>query len=185
MAVWIEVVGLHGGYHLPKSGQRFPLVAGQSVVIGRGRHADIDLESLSVSRQHCKIHWDGCRGWLHDLSSPCGTYVNLVGVSEPKGSLLRLGDSIHVGGVWLRLGTSSRMECSWLTWHAGTIPRLAQAAHECRDMLEGTLDNTRLAILADALEEAGLTDEDILDHLRGPGPHVRGCFAVDLCLGKS
>jgi len=41
-----------------------------------------------------------------------------------------------------------------------------------------------LAILADALEEAGCADTDILDHLRGPGPHVRGCWAVDLILGK-
>jgi hypothetical protein len=42
----------------------------------------------------------------------------------------------------------------------------------------------RLPILADALEEAGCTDADILSHCRGPGPHVRGCWAVDLLLGK-
>ncbi len=40
-------------------------------------------------------------------------------------------------------------------------------------------------ILADALEEAGCTDAAILDHCRGPGPHVRGCWVVDLILGKS
>jgi hypothetical protein len=49
----------------------------------------------------------------------------------------------------------------------------------------GTLDNTRLAVLADALEESGCTSEDVLGHLRGPGPHVRGCWVVDLCLGRS
>jgi hypothetical protein len=43
---------------------------------------------------------------------------------------------------------------------------------------------TDLPVLADALEEAGCTDQTILDHLRGPGPHVRGCWAVDLLLGK-
>jgi hypothetical protein len=43
----------------------------------------------------------------------------------------------------------------------------------------------RLPILADALEDAGCTDTTILDHLRGPGPHSRGCFALDLVLGKS
>jgi hypothetical protein len=42
----------------------------------------------------------------------------------------------------------------------------------------------RLPILADALEEAGCTDADILAHCRGPGPHVRGCWVVDLLLGK-
>jgi hypothetical protein len=38
--------------------------------------------------------------------------------------------------------------------------------------------------LADALEDAGCTDADILSHLRSPGPHVRGCWALDLLLGK-
>jgi hypothetical protein len=43
----------------------------------------------------------------------------------------------------------------------------------------------RLPQLADALEDAGCTDADLLSHLRSPGPHVRGCWAVDLVLGKS
>ena len=38
--------------------------------------------------------------------------------------------------------------------------------------------------IADALEEAGCTDRELLDHMRGPGPHVRGCWALDLLLGK-
>ena len=62
---------------------------------------------------------------------------------------------------------------------------LAQAAYDERELPSGTLDATRLAVLADALEEAGCPDRTILDHLRGPGPHVRGCWAVDLLLGKS
>ncbi|MCI0459739.1 MAG: hypothetical protein L0Z62_22540 [Gemmataceae bacterium] len=41
-----------------------------------------------------------------------------------------------------------------------------------------------LPILADALEEAGCTDADLLGHCRGPGPHTRGCWVVDLLLGK-
>jgi hypothetical protein len=39
-------------------------------------------------------------------------------------------------------------------------------------------------VLADALEEAGCGSADLLSHLRAPGPHVRGCWAVDLLLGK-
>jgi hypothetical protein len=42
-----------------------------------------------------------------------------------------------------------------------------------------------LPILADALEEAGCDDEDILSHCRGLGPHVRGCWGLDLILAKS
>jgi hypothetical protein len=42
----------------------------------------------------------------------------------------------------------------------------------------------RLPILADAVEEAGCGDPGVLAHLRGDGPHVPGCWAVDLVLGK-
>lgn len=69
-------------------------------------------------------------------------------------------------------------EPSWLAWNDGTIRKVAQAAYD-----EGTFD--RLPILADALEEAGCTDAALLSHLRGPGPHVRGCWAVDLVMGKA
>ena len=43
-------------------------------------------------------------------------------------------------------------------------------------------DKRVLAVRADALEEAGAPAE-LVAHLRGPGPHVRGCHVVDLCLG--
>jgi hypothetical protein len=42
----------------------------------------------------------------------------------------------------------------------------------------------RLPILADALMDAGCADEGILSHCRSEGPHVRGCWVVDLILGK-
>jgi hypothetical protein len=65
-----------------------------------------------------------------------------------------------------------------------TVIALAQAAYEERILPSGELDPTRLAILADALEDAGCTDPEVLGHLREPGPHVRGCWALDLVLGK-
>jgi hypothetical protein len=71
-----------------------------------------------------------------------------------------------------------------LAWNDSTVVRLAQAVYQECHLPTGTLDTGRLAVLADALEEAGCTDAEILDHLRGPGPHVRGCWPVDLCLGK-
>jgi hypothetical protein len=42
----------------------------------------------------------------------------------------------------------------------------------------------RMPILADALMDAGCADEQFLSHCRGAGPHVRGCWVVDLVLGK-
>jgi hypothetical protein len=71
-----------------------------------------------------------------------------------------------------------------LAWNDAVIVRLARAAYEERHLPSGELDLQRLAVLADALEEAGAPAE-LVAHLRSPGPHVRGCFAVDLCLGKT
>jgi hypothetical protein len=64
---------------------------------------------------------------------------------------------------------------SWLT---PTVHDLAAAIYADRAF-------DRLPILADALEEAGCDNTDVLGHCRGPGPHVRGCWVVDLILGKS
>jgi hypothetical protein len=62
-------------------------------------------------------------------------------------------------------------------WRPPTVTALAQTVYDRRAF-------EHLPILADALEEAGCTDAAVLDHCRGPGPHVRGCWVVDLLLGK-
>jgi hypothetical protein len=69
-------------------------------------------------------------------------------------------------------------------WGRDVIVRLAQAGYDQRASQSGELDGQRLAVLSDALEEAGCAYADILAHLRSPGPHVRGCWALDLILGK-
>jgi hypothetical protein len=66
---------------------------------------------------------------------------------------------------------------SFGAWNEGTILNMARAIYE-----ERAFD--RMPILGDALEEAGCTDEALLDHCRGEGPHVRGCWLLDLLLGK-
>jgi hypothetical protein len=75
---------------------------------------------------------------------------------------------------------------SLLEWRDRTVMRLAQAAYDGRQLPAGTLERDRLAVLADALEEAGCTDKDILGHLREQGAvHVRGCWCIDLLLARS
>jgi hypothetical protein len=66
---------------------------------------------------------------------------------------------------------------AWLAWNGAMVPKLAQGIYDDRAF-------DRLPILADALEEAGCLNDDILTHCRGPGPHARGCWVVDLILGK-
>jgi len=55
---------------------------------------------------------------------------------------------------------------------------LAQAIYELRSF-------DRLPELAQALEDAGCDNAELLAHCRSPGPHVKGCWAVDAVLGKS
>jgi hypothetical protein len=69
------------------------------------------------------------------------------------------------------------MNPEWLMWNDGTVRRIAEAIYN-----ERTFD--RMPILADALEDAGCSEPDILAHCRGEGPHVRGCWVVDAILGK-
>jgi hypothetical protein len=80
---------------------------------------------------------------------------------------------------------SVSLDPAWLMWDDSLVVRLAQAAYDERELPEGTLDNGRLAVLADALEDAGCQDQNILGHCRSGGEHVRGCWVIDLVLGKS
>lgn len=66
---------------------------------------------------------------------------------------------------------------AWLTWNDGTVVRIAQSIYD-----EKAFD--RMPILADALTDAGCDNADILNHCRSDSPHVRGCWVVDLLLGK-
>jgi hypothetical protein len=65
------------------------------------------------------------------------------------------------------LGTGSQPSCA----------ALARAAYDGEDW-------PLLPLLADALQDARCADQSLLEHLRGPGPHARGCWALDLVLGK-
>jgi hypothetical protein len=69
-------------------------------------------------------------------------------------------------------------------WRTADVTALVASAYEERLMPSGELDPHRLSILADALEEVGASEE-VVAHLRSPEVHVRGCWAVDLCLGRS
>jgi hypothetical protein len=70
-----------------------------------------------------------------------------------------------------------QIEDAWSAWNGGTVRQLAQVFYD-----ERAFD--RLPILADAQEDAGCTDAATLGHCRGLGPHVRGCWVIDLLLGK-
>ena len=70
------------------------------------------------------------------------------------------------------------IDAAWLGWNDGAVVKLAQGIYAGRAF-------DRLPILADALEDAGCSAADLLDHCRRPGPHVRGCWVVDLLTARA
>jgi hypothetical protein len=65
-----------------------------------------------------------------------------------------------------------------LRWQDRLVPRLAQSVYGGRRWRQ-------LPVLADALLDAGCEDDALIDHCRGDAAHVRGCWAVDVLLGRS
>lgn len=90
------------------------------------------------------------------------------------GACTKVDQAILLRDVFGNPFRRAAFEPGWLTPHVVALARTAYA--------ERAFD--ALPILADALEEAGCDNADILTHLRGAGPHVRGCWAVGLLLGK-
>jgi hypothetical protein len=102
--------------------------------------------------------------WLE--SKVCGLFREVIG--NP------FAERVVVGPGWERSGG---VVAGWMT-RVGETARLIAAGVQAEQAFD------RLPILADALEDDGCTDAELLAHLRGPGPHVRGCWAVDVVLGK-
>jgi hypothetical protein len=128
---------------------------------------------------------------------------DLLGVwwgGEPE-DLEEAYDGIH-GGYWEKQSEWDR-ECAMLchivrdsfanifhrvrflpSWRTPMVLELARAAYHHRQLPVGNLDASPLATLANALEDVGCKNIDLLRHLRDSGPHTRGCWAVDLVLTK-
>jgi len=68
-------------------------------------------------------------------------------------------------------------DSGWCAWQGGRVTQVADAIYDSRAYGD-------LPVLADALEEAGCTSIPLLDHLRSGGDHYRGCWALDVVVGK-
>jgi len=99
---------------------------------------------------------------------------------EEKLGAMTAGAAVRAGLLRDIFGNPFRpfaLAASCLTWRDGLIPGMAATIYEERRYED-------LPILADALEEAGCTDQAILRHCRSRRVHVRGCWVVDVLLGK-
>lgn len=105
---------------------------------------------------------------------------NLLRAAAPEiGTALELAESRALADIYRDvMGNPFRPVTFAPEWRTATAVALAAAMYESRDF-------AAMPILADALQDAGCELTEILDHCRGPGPHVRGCWVVDHILGKS
>jgi hypothetical protein len=69
------------------------------------------------------------------------------------------------------------------TKYDGATVRSAQAIYEERSD-DGTLDHSRLRELAQTLKVTGSANADLVAHCHRAGPHVRGCWVIDLLLTR-
>jgi hypothetical protein len=163
-------------------GEVFPLAPGRDVHVGRWvlgpPFSEISLQDKHVSRNHFRLRVTAKGVWLRELKTESGTYLNCRRIPPDTEQAVLPGDVIRVGVTILRLGPGLAVDPGWLRWNGGAVTRLA------RRIDEEQVDQL-LPVLADMLEEAGCCDAWLLGHLRGPRPHVRGCFAVDSLLNQA
>jgi hypothetical protein len=142
--------------------------------------AVVTLASAAAAEAASARAWSAARKASLQSAWCVGEKAGLqAGIAERHGQCTLLRDII---GNTFR--PSPPLPAAVLAWSNRTVPRIAQGIYDERQMPQGTLDNARLAILADALLDAGCDDEDLITHCRSHEAHVRGCWAVDLILGR-
>jgi hypothetical protein len=157
--------------------------------------ADIDPEAAANALGGFGDRWNAAWAVCYCIHADCGIVVSwtldhlgIVAVFGPEPNGTDLLAPARAAALLRCLFSNPfrpvSLDLAWLTWRDGLVRRLAEVAYEQRQLPSGHLDPDRLVVLADALEEAGCTDPEILGHLRGPGPHTRGCHIVDLILDR-
>jgi predicted phosphodiesterase len=143
-----------------------------------GRHHDCDhvLTDSSVASHHLRLQC-GLRGaWVRDLGSGSGFEVNDEHFSAGP-VWVEPDDVLRLGGTRLRVTAAVPLNRTWLGTDSAVL-RLARRVDQ-----EG--DFSALPVLADALEEAGCQDAELLDHCRANAPHRDGCWVIDTLLGRT
>jgi hypothetical protein len=138
-------------------------------------------EELRAARQACKFA-GGDAAW-YAAASRAAVAARNAALSAQAGSDPTPERAAQAALLRCVFGNPFRPVALDSDWRVPAVVALAQGAYKERQLPAGTLDPQRLAVLADALEEAG-ADVAVVAHLRSDGPHVRGCHVVDLILGK-
>ncbi len=143
-------------------GRSFPLEVGQTLTLGGAPERDVCLPISHVEGWHWDVTRDGSGAWLRDRNSSSGCQLNGERV-EPGGSRrMRPGDLLEIGDERLLLTARINVSPDWLRGNEGAARKLARAIAWGPDL-------AAMPVLADALEEAGCDDDDLLACCRAPG----------------
>ncbi len=175
----------------PNEGAIISLVV-DHFMIGRLPDCDICIPMTHMTRQHARIVRVNGTFFIEDLNSRNGTYVNgsLIGprsVPNPGSSRTELkhGDRIRI--VDYLIADFLDTPCFSLApeqsvfdqrWRTSTVLSLVAAGTQDQAPPLREVDGGYLGVLSDALEEAGCTEQALLEHLRSAGPHIRACWAL-------
>jgi hypothetical protein len=116
-------------------------------------------------------------------SDHIGSWYAIVGAADFSATQTASSEPSGPGGIspthliWCIFVNPFRPVAFDPRWRTADVVGLARGIYEDRAF-------DRLPLLADALMDAGCAEEQLLAHCRSDGPHVRGCWAVDLVLGK-
>ena len=99
---------------------------------------------------------------------------SIIAEAAPDGEAMRASQLALLRDI---VGNPARPIVINPAWLMSDVVALAHQIYEARDF-------SAMPILADAIQDAGCDNDDILNHCRQPGEHVRGCWVVDLVLGK-
>jgi len=150
-------------------------------------YADGQVDSGRLGAARAAVRRVKCSGWISGDGAAFSAVLEIMSdvgehwrvwkeAKQAKKERAKLLREIVGGPVRL-----ARVNPEWIT---PDVLAVAAATYDDRTLPSGHLDLARVAVLSDALEEAECDHAHILAHLRGLGPHVRGCWAVDLLLGK-
>ncbi len=139
----------------------------------REPHGTDSTERRAYYRERLGNATDGARMRMYLVAFMAGNDQRLrsddVPLLRTDPTLVRLGPA-RFRGIF---GNPFRPTAFPSDWRTPTVSTLAAQVYESRDF-------SALPILADALQDAECDNDELLNHCRGPGPHARGCWVVDL-----
>jgi hypothetical protein len=166
-------------WHLIPAGERQQLEASAAYADGL-----LGRQSLRGTGEADPLYPEPQRASLWDFSDALGTFIRLAqeenGWTQELRAMVRREEAAQCALLRDVFGNpfhTPALPPALFAWNDGAVVTLARAIYDGQRFGD-------LPVLADALEEAGCVDPEVLAHCRGGGDHVRGCWVVDALLRR-